>query len=106
MTVNLTNGHCVITDWGEATHTGRYHNQGTGVLAEEIIASGTSTAANGDQIFWDMQGDTITFTGGTGRFANITGGFQYTRFNVESTPSSPTTVTITFTYKGVGTVTY
>jgi len=76
---------------GPVTHMGLTQQQGTLVL-EAPIADGvfpgygsvTITAANGDQLTFDYVGllfaatgegvGTFTFTGGTGRFANATGG--------------------------------
>ena len=79
-TFDLTTGAGVALDWGEATHTGRYLNTMTLQLnpVTGVTGSGTATAANGDQLFWEMHQDTVTYSGGTGGFENITGGFQYT----------------------------
>ena len=79
---------------GNATHLGRFSreetilfNPDTGVLTGLIVF----TAANGDQLFSTVVGGfispntatgTYTFTGGTGRFANATGGAEF----VISTP--------------------
>jgi hypothetical protein len=79
---------------GNATHLGRFSreetilfNPATGTLIGLIVF----TAANGDQLFGTVEGGfispstatgTYTFTGGTGRFANATGGAEF----VISTP--------------------
>ncbi len=71
-----------------------------------LTGTGTSIAANGDQMFWIMTDTKVTFTGGTGRFENLTGGFEYIRSNLATTFPDPNTLVRTFTYDGVGTVTY
>ncbi len=111
LTVNLSSGNAVMSDWGEATHTGQFENRGEGQLDLEtgaLIGSGTFTAANGDKVFWVQEVSfEIVATGGTGRFEGITGGFHYapTSEPVTTFPDGNTMV-ITFTYKGVGTITY
>lgn len=110
LTVNLTTGNSVMVDWGECTHTGRFYNQATGHMDLETGAntgSGTFTAANGDQIFWVSQNHEIECTGGTGRFEGITGGFRYTpTSDVVTTFPDADTMIMSFTYEGIGTVTY
>jgi len=79
---------------GKATHLGRFFreetvlfNPATGTLSGLVVY----TAANGDQLFGSVVGGfisanvatgTYSFTGGTGRFANATGGAEF----VISTP--------------------
>jgi hypothetical protein len=79
---------------GNATHLGRFSreetilfNPSTGALTGQI----TFTAANGDELFGIVEGGfvsptkatgTYTFTGGTGRFADATGGAHF----IVSTP--------------------
>lgn len=74
---------------GNATHLGRFtrdetilFNPGTGVFTGQIIF----TAANGDQLFGDVDGafisptdatGTYTFFGGTGRFRNASGAADF-----------------------------
>jgi hypothetical protein len=111
VTINLSDGTWVVQDLGEATHTGRYVNHGSGHFDAQgnPVGSGTGTAANGDQIFWGMPGSSwnTQFTGGTGRFQNLTGGFNVV---FQSTPvvtfPDPNTMVETYTYIGEGTVTY
>ena len=74
---------------GQATHLGRFTRTETVVLN---LANGTFagtlvfTAANGDQLYADVAGGftspttavgTYTFTGGTGRFQNASGGAAF-----------------------------
>jgi hypothetical protein len=76
---------------GTATHLGRYSATGTLALAEngiDFTITGTYTAANGDQLSFTSEGQfenplgsvdanpgtgSAVITGGTGRFANVTG---------------------------------
>jgi hypothetical protein len=102
---------------GTASHVGRYSitNSHCLDLATGVFTNGTfvKTAANGDQLFGTYSGvgtvivppapigqfrvsGTLTFTGGTGRFAGLTGtasmsGVQTTDFSL---PDFPTTVTL------------
>ena len=82
-------GHSSTTAEGEATHIGHYTLVGTfAVDVRFATATGvyTLTAANGDQLFLDMEGHAVltdftktvanfTVTGGTGRFQGATGSF-------------------------------
>lgn len=77
------------TGEGQATHLGQFTRLGRVVLhPEDGSAQGTVvfTAANGDQLFMDVVGlptttasisGTYTFTGGTGRFGNASGGADF-----------------------------
>jgi hypothetical protein len=77
------------TGEGQATHLGRFTRLSNVVVhPEDGSAEGTIvfTAANGDQLFMDVIGlptttasisGTYTFTGGTGRFSNATGGADF-----------------------------
>jgi len=74
---------------GKATHLGRFareemvlFNPATGTLSGLVVY----TAANGDQLFGSVVGGfisantatgTYVFTGGTGRFANASGGAEF-----------------------------
>jgi hypothetical protein len=75
---------------GSATHLGRYQEQGTAEFTPtddptvfDVDAVSTYTAANGDQLHAVISGSldgltgrisaTVTYTGGTGRFANARG---------------------------------
>jgi hypothetical protein len=76
------------TGEGQATHLGRFTRLGMVVVHPDGSAEGTImfTAANGDQLFGDIVGlptttasisGTYTFTGGTGRFRNASGGADF-----------------------------
>jgi hypothetical protein len=70
---------------GQATHLGRFTRDESVVVHADATFEGTLlfTAANGDQLFADVEDafisattalGTYTFTGGTGRFKNASGG--------------------------------
>ena len=76
------------TGSGQATHLGRFTRPGRVVVHADGSAEGTAvfTAANGDQLFMKISGDptnsptiggTFTFTGGTGRFSDASGGADF-----------------------------
>ena len=77
------------TGEGQATYLGRFTRLSHVVVhPEDGSAEGTIvfTAANGDQLFMDVVGlptttasisGTYTFTGGTGRFRNASGGAEF-----------------------------
>jgi hypothetical protein len=94
----------------QVTHLGRVQQQGTLVL-EAPNANGlfpghgsvTLTAANGDSLTFDYEGllnpvtgegnGTLTFTGGTGRFADATGNATFrARINLGLPANQPMTV--------------
>jgi hypothetical protein len=75
---------------GTATHLGRYTEAGSATFTPtadptvlHVEAHSTYTAANGDQLFASFSGElngvtgavtaTVTYVGGTGRFANASG---------------------------------
>jgi hypothetical protein len=78
-----------VSATGQATHLGRFTRDESVVLHEDGTLAGTIifTAANGDQLFADAQGEfissttavgTYTFTGGTGRFTDAFGSASFT----------------------------
>ncbi len=74
---------------GQATHLGRFTRLGRGIVHEDGSAEVTVvfTAADGDQLFIEAKGvptnspatigGTYTFTGGTGRFSDASGGADF-----------------------------
>jgi hypothetical protein len=89
------------------THVGRYTNHGSGT-DYGLVGSGTATAANGDQLSWTYPGSSwyVQWTGGTGRFQNVSGGWNIVSFTQTITYPDPDTVVVVQTYTGVGTITY
>src|SRR3954467_5706579 len=71
--VDPVTGAYHFTDWGSATHTGRFTNTGSGVVnlatGEFLSGTGVVVAANGDTINWKIgtTPNTVVYTGGTGR---------------------------------------
>lgn len=72
------------TGYGEATHLGAFTREAHALLRPDFTFEGTVvfTAANGDQLFLDLEGaftspttlaGTYTVTGGTGRFSGASG---------------------------------
>jgi len=114
--ISLVDGSLVGTETGEATHIGRYSSAGEGSFdlgSGSGTETGVLTAANGDELNWVEEITPIsqvasrivrTFTGGTGRFENASGGFSY-----EITPDVVVDfplVILTFSYMATGTITY
>ena len=111
--VDPVTGAYEFTDWGWATHTGRFTNSGSGVLnlltGEFLSGSGRVLAANGDALDWIIgpTPNTVTYTGGTGRFQGVTGGFLAVITSETLLSSNPDgTLTLAITYVGSGTITY
>lgn len=100
-------------DWGEATHIGRYANEGSGsagdIYLQNGVGDGIATAASGDELSWHIVAEegvwTITFNGGTGRFEDATGSCILVPGEVVVTPG-PGEITYTYTYTGSGTISY
>ena len=110
LTGNVVSGGSVSSNWGVATHVGRFENEVSGNMMTGL--SGTLTAANGDQVHWVAAGPTtITAVGGTGRFAGVTGGFtaviadDYSE-ELVTNPDGTMTLIISYTYTGTGAITY
>ena len=110
--VDPLTGECQLTEWGQATHTGRYSNTGSTVMdlatGSLVAGYGTVVTANGDTIDWVIPAPYKgQFTGGTGRFQGITGGWD----NTQMSPQPPVfnldgTITLVITYVGLGEATY
>jgi hypothetical protein len=99
----------------QVTTEGWTTNQGEGVIyLDTFVAegSGVDTELNGDTVMWDSsevfgtQHTVVTFTGGTGRYENVTGEFalDYTiltsELNEEGNPMK-----MTYTFWGAGAIT-
>jgi hypothetical protein len=103
-----------LVNVGEATHCGRYSNVGRSTLSlltHTGTTEGTFTAANGDTVNWvgTIAGTTltVTVTGGTGRFADGSGGFVAEIGNLVLDPMPPAVGgTVAYTFEGTGTATY
>jgi hypothetical protein len=105
-----TLGEAVGISEGQATHVGKFvaHTTGSFDFATgDFVGEGVLTAANGDLIYFKMRSlGWVEFTGGTGRFENVTGGHT-----IEPTaPPEQRNVdgqwTVIFSYTGEGTITY
>ena len=111
-------GTWTSTEEGTATHIGRFTNSGEGNIYFDtrtgllhVIGSGTVIAADGEWLYWDASSATgltdttqqihVNLKGGSGRFADATGGF------VETAPASPPGGgEFTYSYESTGTLTY
>lgn len=103
---------------GVATHTGRLTVDGAGLwdlsstatpVGMYVSAGGEGTAANGDHLTWALPGTAylLEFTGGTGRFENVTGGFTPVKIlDLAVTFPDASTMVVTITAVGEGTLTY
>ena len=108
LVVDLSDWSFEAEDWGNASHGGRFTNQGWGYMLPGgyLVGEGILTAANGDQLFWTMRGPTCTFTGGTGRFEGATGGFIFV-FGPPEITFEDGLMIVKFSYMGAeGTITY
>ena len=109
-------GNYEFTDEGLASHTGRFSNTGSGVVnlatGEFLSGTGTVIAANGDTLNWtvgtvDGTPNMVVYTGGTGRFEGLRGGFPAIITSVTPLSNNPDgTVTLAITYVGEGTIIY
>jgi hypothetical protein len=92
--------HLSVTGTGQATHLGRFTRVENLVLYADGTLDGTLTfkAANGDLLVADVAGGfasppgilpataagTCTFTGGTGRFSDASGGYEWAGITFDS----------------------
>jgi hypothetical protein len=96
-----------VTHMGKTTQTGTLTLEPIDFFFVEFLGSGsvTITAANGDQLTFEYEGllnavtgegsGTFTFIGGTGRFANATGGGEFDALIDVSLPDNqPMTVVL------------
>ena len=113
LTVDLLDGSFDAIGWGEGTHGGRFTDVVSGYVEVStgslviIGAAGNITAANGDHAFYEATGLSGHWTGGTGRFANLSGGFTFVISTPQVTVDFATmTMTITYAYTVNGTIVY
>lgn len=109
--VNAATGSYEARGHGVATHLGRYIVQGWGIWgggAGGGAGHGVFTAANGDRLYYEDTPAQVTFTGGTGRFQGASGGFTFVVEPVGPPIVDPVagTITMSFRWKGRGTITY
>jgi hypothetical protein len=81
-------------------------NLGTG---EFLSGTGLVFGANGDTLDWKIGAipNTVVYTGGTGHFQGVTGGFTATiTSETLLSNNSDGTVTLAITYNRSGTITY
>ena len=109
--INVSDGTYTLHDVGVGTHAGRYDNYGAGYFDAQgnAIGAGAATVANGDTFTWVGPGPSGQFhyTGGTGRFENISGTFIIVSQTepVVTFPDANTMVQ-TYSYIAEGTLTY
>jgi hypothetical protein len=68
----------IVDEIAMGTHTGRWTSSGSGtynVVSGALVGTGVLTVASGDFIWWSMANDQLTFTQGTGRFANVSASY-------------------------------
>jgi hypothetical protein len=96
----------VGADQGVSSETGNFVS--VSKWFNEEVGFGIMYAANGDQIFWvTTVGTTIIFTGGTGRFENVSGGFTATESSDRIVSPGPNgTLSFVYHYEGEGSITY
>ncbi len=113
-TINLQDGSSTAVQIGEAAHGGRFTDTASAVWDLQtmtvISGGGLSVFENGEQVSWVFGNGPyqVNFTGGTGRFENVTGGFNFEfRGEPKVTPGpGPGFVTWEASYTGEGTITY
>ncbi len=102
----------IVEEIGEATHFGRYTCSGGGTFDSDLYltGSGEQIAANGDKVFWEIEGPPfiLTYAGGTGRFEGATGSatLTITAQTMLPDPEFPWLLTITQSFTGIGTIKY
>lgn len=112
--VSLIDSSYEATETGRATHTGRFSNEYSGYFNLKTFmfasAAGISTAASGDQLFWEELPDqphVAFWRGGTGRFEGASGSFVYATADLNvSVDLDSMTLVITYSYAGSGTIAY
>ncbi|MHC1766739.1 MAG: hypothetical protein AB9869_20940 [Verrucomicrobiia bacterium] len=112
VTVNLLNGTWEFVGSALVSHAGSCTSYASGYLDTDgnLVGTGIAIAADGDQSFFEMPGTTwyVQMTGGTGRFEHSTGGWNLVSRTMidEHVNDDGTIISMTYSYVGVGTVTY
>lgn len=92
-------------DSGTCTHGGQFTNEGEWWFEDgDLVGKGIATVANGDQRFWTAKEGRVTLEGGTGKYENCTGWFDYVTITEPSEDENgPIFI---YSYTGEGTLTY
>lgn len=111
LVLNPSTGAGHFTDYGQATEVGLFSNAGSSqfnAAGQVVSGQGQAVAANGDTLDWVVGApNTIVWTGGTGRFQGVRGGFVFTITSQKVLGTNPDgTVNLKLTYDGTGTITY
>ncbi len=93
-------------DQGVSSQAGAYTNIATFTSLHPLKGFGISFAANGDQMFWESDSGTITATGGTGRFEDISGELKTTASEPVLVDGPSGTKSMVVAYLGEGFFTY
>jgi hypothetical protein len=111
VTINLLNGTWEFVGTALVSHAGLCTSYASGYLDADgnLVGGGVAIAANGDETFFEMPGSIwyVQNTGGTGRFENITGGWNpVSRTVLDEHWNADGTISMTYSYVGEGRVTY
>jgi hypothetical protein len=104
--VDTGTGTWEMADWGQGTHLGAWTDTANGMMDGANFGTGTGTtvAADGDTYDWVLLEGVVTFVGGTGRFAGVTGQGNMTITSqqdpVFNEDYSKMTVVLTFSING------
>jgi hypothetical protein len=105
-----TFGEAVGFGKGVGSHEGRFvvHTAGSyDFETGDFIGEGILTTANGDLIYFKMRNlGWVEFTGGTGRFENVTGGHTIEPTAPPEQKEVDGQLIVIFRYTGQGTITY
>jgi len=110
LVADLTDGSLTAQSWSQSTLSGLTATESVGAMDlatwRPLWSEGIATAANGDQMFYEMTDPvTCVFTGGTGRFEGGTGSATQGVSDVVVKVEGPV-MTMTFNFTLDGTVTY
>ncbi len=105
-----TLGEAVGRSEGQATQVGKFVANTAGSFdfdTGEFIGEGVMTTASGDLIYFKMRNlGWVEFTGGTGRFENVTGGHTIEPTAPPEQGEVEGQWLVTFSYTGTGTISY